>query len=312
MGSGAGGRCRPSLHTSRGSAQQGPAQISSCHAGAPRQAGGPGRGGVSPGWALWRCTPPPSCCCGWPPAPSPPHHPCSGAPAQQWLGRAAGRYCMPTAKRAHQTGRAPRTLSRHRFHSGNVPGQKSCHGQGSQLHPARPCGALQATTPPSNPTPCPWMPPRLWIQEHHCRPLPSGPPAKMENTGIMRPRAPPSCRDGSRTAGSQPAQYMAEKSDAGRAAAAHMAAWEPAARRTAGKHQGQGGCVCSRGRAGACLCQHDAGAQDDGAALCLLGRRLPLAAHLCQVVAAGGGALAECLALQLGGRQREGQGRREG
>jgi hypothetical protein len=36
------------------------------------------------------------------------------------------------------------------------------------------------------------QPPHLWIQLHHCRPLPSGPPANMEKTGIMRPSAPPS------------------------------------------------------------------------------------------------------------------------
>ena len=34
--------------------------------------------------------------------------------------------------------------------------------------------------------------PHLCIQEHHWRPLPSGPPAKMLNTGIILPSAPPS------------------------------------------------------------------------------------------------------------------------
>jgi hypothetical protein len=56
--------------------------------------------------------------------------------------------------------------------------------------------APESRRPPCKPCPRPATHPcqatHLWIQLHHCRPEPSGPPAKMEKTGIMRPSAPPS------------------------------------------------------------------------------------------------------------------------
>lgn len=78
-----------------------------------------------------------------------------------------------------------------------------------------------------------------------------------------------------------------------------------------GRVKTPGNCVSNSGlchAAGPHLGQHDAGAQDDCAALGLLRGGLPLAAHLGQVVAARRRALAEGLALQLGGGQQEGGG----
>lgn len=68
----------------------------------------------------------------------------------------------------------------------------NCPRTGSPLDPA---GTPKVSTPCQPPLPRQPRTPgsHRWIQLHHCRPLPRGPPAKMENTGTMRPSAPP-CR----------------------------------------------------------------------------------------------------------------------
>ena len=59
------------------------------------------------------------------------------------------------------------------------------------------------------------LPARLWIQENHWRPLPSGPPAKIWNTGIILARAPPSL------ASTMPVRRMTTRACARLAAPSH-------------------------------------------------------------------------------------------
>ena len=121
-----------------------------------RGVGGAGAGACpagAPGWALWRCRSPASCRCAAPPAPLPPRRRCMQRRGARPYGVGVRWAAGQPAPALPHTCAGTHAQARARAHAG--PGA------------------------------------HRWIQLHHCRPEPSGPPAKIWKTGIMRPRAPP-------------------------------------------------------------------------------------------------------------------------